>query len=231
MNDRQNAKLNMYQSVYNTCLEYAPVYSGTPVFLSSLNALNQGIAHIRETERQQADAEVKGTTQEKAGVEDLLVQSLLKTGSAVNVYAFENGDTDLQVKSNLNKSMLYRMENNVLLATATEIVMIVTVLILKLKDYGIIQSDLDELVSRTAAFESLIVKPRTTIDKHKLYTQNLMRCFSEADSILFDKLDKLINLFKTSSPDFYLNYKIARNIINTSVRKRHPETENTDGNK
>jgi hypothetical protein len=231
MNDRQNAKLSMYQLVYNTCLEYAPVYSGAPVFLSSLEALNQGIARIRETERQQAEAEVKGPTLEKAGVEDFLIQSLLKVGSAVYVYAFENGDTDLLIKSNLNKSMLHRMENNVLLVTANEIAAIVTLLIQKLGGYGINQTDLDELASYTAAFESLIVKPRTTIDKHKLYTQNLIRRFSETDSILYDKLDKLINLFKTSSPDFYHNYKIARNIINTSVRKRNPETGNTDGNK
>jgi hypothetical protein len=207
-------------------MEYAPVYSGVSAFSSSLEALNQGIAHIRETERQQADAEVKGPSLEKAGVEDHLVQSLLKVSSAVYVYAFESGDKDLQVKSNLNKSMLYRMENNVLLATANEIVAKVAVLIQQLTGYGISQADLGELAGHTAAFESLIVRPRTIIDKHKLYTQNLTRLFSETDSILYDKLDKLIYLFKASSPDFYHNYKIARNIINTSVRKRNTETEN-----
>jgi hypothetical protein len=52
----------------------------------------------------------------------------------------------------------------------------------------------------------------------------LRTLFVRADSIIYDKLDKLIRLFKTSSPEFFALYGNARNIVNTAARKRKNKT-------
>ncbi|MDR0630628.1 MAG: hypothetical protein LBF70_01150, partial [Holosporales bacterium] len=52
------------------------------------------------------------------------------------------------------------------------------------------------------------------------YTGNLAKAFAEADSILYDGLDKLITRFKTSDPAFYTDYKNARNLIMQGTRKK-----------
>ncbi|MDR2469155.1 MAG: hypothetical protein LBD27_01575 [Tannerella sp.] len=220
MNDRQNAKQTMFQTVYNTCREYASVYAHVPAFSTLLEKLNQYIVLIRGAEGKQLDAQSKGVTEEKTDAEDRLILSLLKVSGALYVYAFHTGNKDLTVKANLNKSMLFRMEDNLLLATAGEMAAKAAELAGLLTAYGIGTADLEELNACKAAFELLIVKPRTVIGEHKVYTSNLARLFAETDSLLHDGLDKLINLFKVSAPDFYLSYKNARNVINTSARKR-----------
>jgi hypothetical protein len=228
MNDRQNAKITMYQTVYNTCAGFDSVYAKAPAFTNALSALNRGIAQIREVEKQQSYALSKGVTLEKTDVEDALILSLVKVGGALYVYAFETGNKDLAIKTNLNKTQLFHLEDNALLVTAREIASKVAEAGEALADYGIGAEELTELAERMAAFESLIVKPRTIIGEHKRHTTNLTRLFAETDSVLYDKLDRLINLFKTSHPDFYTSYKNARNVINTSARKRKTETEGKD---
>ncbi|MDR2806190.1 MAG: hypothetical protein LBB85_11275, partial [Dysgonamonadaceae bacterium] len=57
-------------------------------------------------------------------------------------------------------------------------------------------------------------------DERKVYTGNIRQLFVETDSTLYDRLDKLVALFKTSSPDFYALYKNARNIIDTAAKRR-----------
>jgi hypothetical protein len=66
----------------------------------------------------------------------------------------------------------------------------------------------------------LLNVPSGVIGEHKLYTSNLRELFVAADSIIYDRLDKLIRLFKTSSPDFFNLYSNARNVVNTAARKR-----------
>jgi hypothetical protein len=63
------------------------------------------------------------------------------------------------------------------------------------------------------------------VGERKMYTENLRELFVAADSIVYDKLDKLIRLFKTSSPDFFVLYGNARNVVNTAARKRKSESE------
>jgi hypothetical protein len=58
-----------------------------------------------------------------------------------------------------------------------------------------------------------------------MYTDSLRELFVAADSIVYDKLDKLIRLFNSSSPEFFTLYGNARNIINTAVRKRKDKEE------
>jgi hypothetical protein len=52
-----------------------------------------------------------------------------------------------------------------------------------------------------------------TIGERKQKTTNLAQLFAGLDSTLYDRLDKLLVLFKHSAPEFYGEYRTARNII------------------
>jgi hypothetical protein len=230
MNDRQNAKLTMFETVKVTCADFQQVYAGVPAFAKGVSDLSDGIVQIHQVEQQQSDALSKVPTTEKTETEVALVQSALHVAGALYVYGFDTDNADLRVKMNLNKSQLFRMENNVLYETAGEISRKARAVSGQLTDYGVSYADLAELDARIAAFDALIVKPRATIGQHKLYTGNLTKLFAAVDSILYDRLDKLVIPFKVSRPDFYNSYKNARNVINTSARKRKPG-EGTEGEK
>jgi len=58
-----------------------------------------------------------------------------------------------------------------------------------------------------------------TIGERKQKTSNLTQLFAGLDSTFYDKLDKLMVLFKQSQPEFYSEYRTARNIIFNDERK------------
>jgi hypothetical protein len=97
-----------------------------------------------------------------------------------------------------------------------------------LVEYGISEIDITDLDAAIAQFEKLIDAPSGVIGERKMYTENIKTLFVTADSIIYDKLDKLIRLFKTSSPVFFTLYGNARNIINTAARKRMDKSNAAD---
>jgi hypothetical protein len=62
------------------------------------------------------------------------------------------------------------------------------------------------------------------ITTRKQKTTNLKELFARLDSALYDRLDKLIVLFKSSHPDFYNEYRTSRNLIDTSHRQKEQES-------
>ncbi|MDR0605664.1 MAG: hypothetical protein LBG80_15310, partial [Bacteroidales bacterium] len=78
-------------------------------------------------------------------------------------------------------------------------------------------------------YEPLIIAPRAVVSKTKQITANLAHIFADADTLLNDRLDKLMSIFKTSAPDFYAEYFNSRNVINTSARKKPSDTTKEEG--
>ncbi|MDR2407186.1 MAG: hypothetical protein LBE13_03615 [Bacteroidales bacterium] len=224
MTDQQEAKLSMYLKVLNACRNYAKVYLHIPIIIAVVTQLEELISIIRQTAQQRAGIITQGFTVEKNKTINQLILQCMKVVNVLYVYAFRTDNQQLLSKMSINKRMLYNRHDNELLTHAKNIVTEATNHISMLKDYGLESSELDTLNEIIAAFENLINKPQITVGERKIQTANLKQLFAETDSILYDQLDKLITLFKTSDPDFYNLYKTARNVINTGKRSKK-ETE------
>jgi hypothetical protein len=98
-----------------------------------------------------------------------------------------------------------------------------------LAGYGVTDADREALNAAIADYESLIVSPRTAVNERKQHTGNLAQILAAADSVLYDKLDKLVSRFKYTDPAFYNGYKNARNTNNSYVRHRSNGTGNDNG--
>jgi hypothetical protein len=229
MNDRQESKLNMFQRVSEVLLNNAETYSKVKKMADSVTKLNNIVFSIRETAQQQAKITIEGYSAEKQKVLENLITYSIKIANAVYVYAFDKDDKILLSSMSINKSMFYRGHANDVFTLARNIATEAKKYMSELKDYGIEEKDfilLDEVIS---TYENFINRPQIVKEERALYTKNLKELFSEADSILYDQLDKLIVLFKISSPDFYFAYKTARNIISYSKRSRKDEDGENEG--
>ena len=82
-----------------------------------------------------------------------------------------------------------------------------------LADYGLVAADLTDLQSKIDSYMDIIPKPRTAISNKKTATSDLTIHFTEADSLLNDMLDKLMEQYKTSDAEFYITYFNARLIV------------------
>jgi hypothetical protein len=202
------------------CNENEQKYAGVPVFVDSVNGLKQRVTEIKSATQQQTESDPKGTTKEKSFTVDRLVELTLKVAGALYVYAFDKEDKRLLEKVDMNKSMFYHTHDQTTFTLAKIIADEAATKSNILVDYGITAADLAALNAVIAQFEGLITAPSGMIGERKMYTESLRELFVSADSIVYDKLDKLIRLFKTSSPEFFALYGNARNVVNTAARRR-----------
>jgi hypothetical protein len=218
MNDRQEAKLRMYQVVLETCHKNEQTYAGVPGFVNSVAQLDDSVAAIVQNAQQQTGAVLQGASAEKNAAIDLLAQECVKTANVAYVYAFTTGNLPLMAKVAVNKGMFYRGHYNDALILAKTIAAATHEHAPALAEYGIDTAAVNALDEAIAGFERVMSKSQVAIGERKMYTSNIKQLFADSDSVLYDRLDKLIVLFKTSAPDFYVLYKNARNIIDTAKR-------------
>jgi len=213
MNDRQNAKLNMAQRVSETFKRYESTYKEVPAMVSAVEALNKDIKNIRDLQTEQEAVNVSASTLEKRAAEQQMVDVFAKTANALYVIGFTTENQDLITLQNTSEYSFYRLTHNAVLAHAKRIFELANKYKEKLNDYGIKDEDFKKMEQAMNDFNALIAKPMDTIGERKQKTTNLMQLFASLDSIFYDKLDKLMVLFKQSRPDFYDEYRTARNII------------------
>ena len=213
MNDRQNAKLNMAQRVSDTFKRYETVYGGIAPMVAAVEALNTDIANIRDTQKERGAVNLPASTLEKRGAERQMIEPCVKMANALYVIGFTTDNKDLITLQGLSDNSFYRLSDNAALALARRILDLVHQYAGELANYGIDEAEITALGNAIEAFHTLIAKPMDTIGERKQKTTNLAQLFAGLDSTFYDRLDKLMVLFKKSAPEFYGEYRTARNII------------------
>lgn len=219
MNDKQNANLNMFQAVSDVLEAHADKYSAIPVFKAAAAELKEQNALIRETDKELTGKKVQAATAEKQKTEDNMINQAVMVGRLTNVYAFDTGNDKLGAQTNITKSHFYNAHDNQKISLAKSILANAIGFAEEMKSYGLEQTMLDELAATVTAYETLIAKPREVQTDRKAQVKSLSQLFAETKSLIYDRLDKLMVLFKDSERAFYDAYFSARNIINTSYRK------------
>jgi hypothetical protein len=222
MNDRQNAKLNMAQRVSDTLGVYSGVYSKVTPMNTAVTELNTEIADIRKTATDQGTLKVSVASQEKREAEEKMVNSCVKMANTLYVLGFTTDNKDLTNLQGLSPYSFYQMEDNAKLTLARRIHNYAKTYSTDLEAYGYDSAAITAVGSEIDAYQAIIAKPMDTVGAHKQKTTDLRILFAALDSTFYDKLDKLILLFKDTNPEFYEEYRTARNYINTSIRHKKP---------
>ena len=220
MNDRQNAKLNMAQRVSDALKRYETVYIGISPMVEAVSELNADIANIRETQKERGAVNVPASTLEKRAAERQMIEPCAKMANAMYVIGFKSDNKDLITLYGLSENSFYRLTGNAALALAKRILDLARIYAAELQKYGIEADEIDALETAIEAYRTVIAKPMDTIGERKQKTTNIVQLFAGLDSTLYDKLDKLMALFKQSDPEFYGEYRTARNIIFNRERTR-----------
>ena len=223
MTDRQNAKLNMAQRVSDALKRYENVYKGIPPIVEAVNELNKEISNIRETQKERVALNLPAITIEKRIAEKEMIKPCVKIANILYVIGFTSDNNDLITLNGLSESSFYRLSGNATFALAKRILDLSRKYAVELKNYGVEDGEIDKMEKSIEAFRILIAKPMDMIGERKQKTTNLVQFFATLDSILYDKLDHLMVIYKHSSPDFYDEYRTARNYIITTERKKDTE--------
>jgi hypothetical protein len=218
----------MYQKVTNVFDENTEEYAGVPAVVIAVNDLKGQVSRIVTAAKQQTGTKPQGATKDKSEAFDRMVVLSLKIANPLYALAFETGDNRLLKKVAINKNEFYNVHAQKALSLAQNIADEANANGVKLHDYGVSDADRTELDNAIAKATGLKLAPAGVIAERQNYTGNLRQLFVAADSIIYDRLDKMMMPFKTSSPDFYAMYSNARNVVNTATRKRKDNTENAE---
>lgn len=212
MNALQEAKLKMYRATESYCDANAAVVASNVAFQTAFNNFKENIASIIGI-AQSDGVPTTGITAGKNNSKQKLAQTTADTAGVIYAYAVTVGDDALKMAVDLTVSDLTRMREDSLAARCQNVRDAGDANLAALKDYGVTKAALDDLQTQIDRYSADTPKTRAAISRRKTTTANLAALFDETDTLLKDRMDRLVQTFKATNPDFIQTYETARRIV------------------
>lgn len=220
-------KMAMYKSLKTILASHQANWSSFPAFASAVNTFESRLAALEEAQYHQNLALV-GISAVKHAKQEIVADKAYAISSAMVAYAVVNNNVELLNHMKIAKHMIRHASRDHVLVLLDRIITRATEFVGVLGDYGIAQSDIDELVALRNELDAQMNAPRNAIIDRKGQTSRIKSIVHELDAIVRFQLDKLIVILKDEHPDFFLDYSNARIIVdhrNRSTGSTEPEPE------
>lgn len=211
MNARQESKLNMYQGVQLLCKNNSTITNTNIAFTEALNVLDLNITEI-QSYATLAIKHTKGISTDKNLVKANLCLVASKVAGFIFAYASTVNNTVLMEEANYPLNTLKKLREDVIVPTVNNIYQVANANLNVLANYGINQASLDELSHAIADYNKIVPITKTKSSERANFTDNIAKLIEETDTLLKNRLDKLILLFEATHPDFVNTYKKVRHV-------------------
>jgi hypothetical protein len=141
------------------------------------------------------------------------------------VYAQVNDMPDFPAKCAISASQMERMSDEKVKATSLNVYGEAVKLGDVLSDYGQTVEDVTQLKKEIDDFSALIASPRSAIVTRSQATKELDTLMQEANDLLRNNIDKLMELLKSKQPKVYNTYLAARTIVDLRAGMKVVEEE------
>jgi len=215
----QEDKLNMYQASDGVLQTNNGVWTANTGFAGVVSALEGKIDDIEDL-RDQQEEDTTGVTVEKQDARIDLEKNTFTVGSLIAIYASVNKKRKLFNKVNYGKSELSKARDNELPGMSAQVYEEAVANATPCLAFGLTAGMTTALQTSMSTFVSNISKPREAITETSAATEQLPPVFAAVDKILAEQIDKGMELYRESNPDFYTDYFNARIIVNSPVLTR-----------
>lgn len=206
---REENKYSMYQGIEKILNEEEGAVATIPAFTESIKNFREALQNISLKDQQYQNAS-KGASSAKKTAEEELIESLIVSSAALYVLARRNQDETLKALSKVSPSSLRKMRDNDLLQRAISISKAVTANQEQLPNFGVNKEAVEDLKTKVATYEDLVESKEDKTAESKAARQELGEFFDQADEILYEELDSMVELIKNNDSDFYNRYQAAR---------------------
>lgn len=227
LDSRQEAKLNMYDVVRTHCNGNSAIIETNAAFTTAFDEFKTKVAAIESAARI-SGANLTGIAADKSVSKQDLSRIASQTAGLIYAYAAKNGNNTLKQAVNFSASDLLRLKDAEIAPQSQSIHDKGVENLAALADYGVTAEKLADLQAAINSYAQSVPKPRTAIAERSTVKANIKQLFREADTILVEQLDRLIENFRKDHPDFVSTYKAARKIVDPKSKSK-PEGE-TEGN-
>jgi hypothetical protein len=214
MNINQEDKFSMYYVVKNTCEKYQTTWTTNAVFAATYNLWVAKIPLI-EQNRDAQTLETTGITTDKTAKRVAMTDKTLFMENRLQSYANVVNNPELLESIKYSASDLKKARDTDVIGICNTVLAKANANAAAIVAYGVTAVMITDLQAAITAYSATLAKPKAAKSQTKTATENLTKLFKEADELLTKRLDLDIELFKTSKPDFYSQYKTARIIIAT----------------
>jgi hypothetical protein len=202
------------------------VWSGMAPLVTAVGQFKNKIASI-DVAAQKQETPVTGAAGDKAAARDGLEDVLFLMCEALGALAHIANDNELRALVGLSRSAIDNLGEEDLGNRATNVLARANAKKTELATLQVTQANIDELDQALQNFQASKAKPRTAVVERSVQTESLSGLLREASNILRDQIDKMVNLFGRSNPEFVAGYRSARVIVDRAAGHAAPPANPT----
>jgi len=215
---KQQSHLKMLITTRDVLDNFKTLWSAIGAFVTARDDFGAAIADIQNQELKQAGTTTGGTL-DKHAARVAMCNAAAIVGGAVAAYADTQDDHELFAKVDFSAADLLHQTEQDCAANCQAILDAATANIAALiAAKSAAQSDLDDLKQKIGDFNTALTRPRQIRTDIKGATDQIPVLITAADRIVERQLDRLMERFKASDPDFYSAYQVARVIVDAGGR-------------
>jgi hypothetical protein len=222
MTKGQEDKLNMYEAVDSVLQTHNAVWSGNVPFSAAVAQLENNIDEVEDT-RDLQEVDNTGIREDKDNRRKKLEDDTYTIGSVIAFYASTVNNRELLKKVNFSRTELHNSRDNELPGMGNQVQQAAVANTLALAPFGITPVMITTHQSSIDDFVEYISKPRAALAETSAATEELPGIFAATDTLLEERLDKGMELYRVSNEDFYTQYFNARIIVNSPTQTRSLE--------
>jgi hypothetical protein len=224
MKDKQIKKLVNQQDINNFLNKNKHNWSNIIELEHALTTFDINIQKIVELKKEQ-EKDTSGLLKEKADKRTDLIGKAVPVSNVLQVYAYDNGDNSLSKKITFSKNKLTKSRDSVLVEKVDLIIKVANQLYNKslysesskkgkktinIANYGITKTLIEDLASENLNFSQTILKLKEALAYKNKCSKKITEKLKTNNTILGNKIDKLLTLFELSNKSFYDAYKKIR---------------------
>ncbi len=221
MTSEQSNKYGMYMATANLLKSSIAKTQAIPAFAASYTKLDTLVAQIAEK-----DKERMGKTPGKHAVrdeaEDALVTAVMIVSSGLMAMARAKGNTQLREAAYVRESRMRHARSTEQINTAKLVYDLGVANKVDLVPFAVTESMLEDLKARIAAYEAAIKELASGIAERVGARTAVSDLFVQADEVIKEEIDRMMQVFRVTDPELYNDYRAARVIKDLGARHLKP---------
>jgi hypothetical protein len=217
MNNDQTNRVTMFKTTMGVLDENNAIWSPMAPFGDAVTRFKNKVSAI-DTAAQKQETPT-GATEDKAGARDALEDVLFLMCQALGVLAHTSNDRDLAALTDITRSGIDKLDVEGLSNRATLVLAQANARKTELATFQVTQANIDEFSQALQDYNETKVGPRQATTARMVQTESLSTLIREANDILRNEIDPMVNLFSRTHPQFVSNYQAARVIIDRAATR------------
>jgi hypothetical protein len=188
-----------------------------PAFEASYVRFDGLLTQIRDKDKERM-GKTSGKVAAKDEAEDALVMGTIIVSSALTALARAKGNTQLKEAAHVAESYLRNVRMNEQINIAKLTYDLGKANEQELPKYGVGPTMLEDLKSRIAAYDAAMKDVSSGMAERTGAKTAVSDLFSQADLVLKEEVDPMMQIFRVTEPEFYNDFRAARVIKDLGVR-------------